>query len=524
MDVARGGEYLNTLRRESAGTSFAWGIVGVMVVVKLALHFGINLFGPYEFHRDEFLYMAMGEHLRLWHMDFPPFIALVAELSRSILGDSLFAVRMFPALFSAGLLVFAAVIAKEMGGGRTAQLLAAFFVFANILFLRTGNLFQPVVFDQVWWTIALLALVRLGNTDDRRWWILFGVACGFGLLAKFSILVFGLATLIGLVISARRRDLLTSWPWYAALIVFAVGSPSIVGQIQLGFPVLDQMGDLRGAQLARVTPVDFLVGQVRWGPQGLVALAGLIALLFQRSLRSFRIVGWTCLATLVLLMALHGKPYYAGPIHPVLFAAGAVLLERFKVPLWSAVLRWAVVAAVVGYSALTFPISLPILAPPTMVKYLEGLGSDDAVTTNIGNIERLPQDFADMLGWEAQVDAVAQVYHSLDPEEQEQAVLLGSNYGEAGAMDFYGPHRGLPKAISYVGTYWFFGPGDKPGDVVISIGFSYEDMADYFDTVTPAAHVVNHYAVAEQRDLIVYVCRGPSQTVQEVWPSLAGEQ
>jgi hypothetical protein len=502
----------------------AVGIIVALVAIKLALHFGINLFGPYEFHRDEFLYMAMGEHLRLWHMDFPPFIALISEFSRSILGDSLFAVRLFPALFSASLLVLAAVIAKELGGGRLAQILAGFFVFANILFLRAGNLFQPVVFDQVWWTAALVALVRLGNTRDRRWWILFGVACGFGLLSKFSIRVFGLATLIGLVVSARRRDLLTPWPWYAALIAFVIGSPSIVGQIQLGFPVLDQMGDLRGAQLARVTPVDFMVGQLRWGPQGFVALTGMVALLFHRNLHSFRLVGWTCLAALVLLMVLHGKPYYAGPLHPALFAAGAVLLERFKVPRWSAVLRWGVVAAVAGYSALTFPLSLPILAPPTMVKYLERLGSDDAVTTNIGNIERLPQDFADMLGWETQVDAVAQVFHSLDPAEQEQAVLLGSNYGEAGAIDFYGPRRGLPKAIAYVGTYWFFGPGDKPGNVVISIGFSYKDMADFFDTVTTAAHVMNHFAVAEQRDLFVYVGRGPSQTVQEIWPSLAGEQ
>jgi len=515
---------LNTIRQESASTGLAWGVIGGLVVVKLALHFGINLFGPYEFHRDEFLYMAMGEHLQLWHMDFPPFIALISEFSRGILGDSLFAVRLFPALFSAVLLVLAAVIAKEMGGGRLAQVLAAFLVFANILFLRAGNLFQPVVFDQVWWTVALLALVRLGKTNDQRWWILFGVACGFGLLSKFSILVFGLATLIGLVISARRPELLTPWPWYAAVMAFAIGSPSIVGQIQLGFPVLDQMGDLRGAQLARVTPVDFMVGQLRWGPQGFVALAGIVALLFHRSLHSFRIVGWTCLAALVLLIVLHGKPYYAGPVHPTLLAAGAVMLEQFKAPRWSAVLRWVVVVAVVGYSALTLPIALPILAPPTMVKYLGWLGSEDAVTTNVGAIERLPQDFADMVGWETQVDAVAQVFHSLDPAEQERAVLLGSNYGEAGAINFYGPRRGLPQAIAYVGTYWFFGPGDKPGDVVISIGFTYDDMADFFDTVTPAAHVVNHHAVAEQRDLFVYVCRGPSQTLQEVWPSLAGEQ
>jgi hypothetical protein len=509
-------------RRPSA--TLAWGVIAGLVALKLALHFGVTLFGPYEFHRDEFLYMAMGEHLRVWRMDFPPFIALLSELTRWVFGDSIFAVRLFPALFSASLMVFAAVIAHELGGGRFAQALAAVCVLANIMFMRVGGLFQPVVLDQVWWTVALFALVKLGKTNDPGWWLLFGIACGLGLLSKFSILLFGLAALIGLVLSARRREILTPWPWYAALLAFLIGCPGIVGQIRLGFPVLDQMADLRGAQLARVTPLGFFVDQMGWGPQWLIALAGLGALLFRRELRPFRIVGWTCLAALLLLMLLHGKSYYAGPIHPTLFAAGAVLLERFRVRVWSPLLRASAVAIVLAYWVATFPLSLPVLAPAVMVRYLDRLGSDDAVTTNVGNIERLPQDFADMLGWEAQVDAVAQVFHGLPPEDRERAVLLGSNYGEAGAIDFYGPSRGLPKAIAYVGTYWFFGPGDKPGDVLISIGFSYDDMASFFDSVTTAAHVMNRYAVAEQRDLFVYVCRGPRETVQQVWPSLAGEQ
>ncbi|UCD25270.1 MAG: glycosyltransferase family 39 protein, partial [Gemmatimonadota bacterium] len=225
---------MNRAKPESGSTRLAWSIVGLMVVVKLALHFGVNLLGPYEFHRDEFLYMAMGEHLQLWSMDFPPFIAIVSEFTRSLFGNSLFAIRLFPALFGAALLVLAATLARDLGGRRLAQLLAAFFVFASLLFMRAANLFQPVVFDQVWWTVALLALVKLGSSNDRRWWILFGVACGFGLLSKFSVLIFGLAALIGLLISTRRTDLLTPWPWYAALIAFAIGSPSIVGQIQLG--------------------------------------------------------------------------------------------------------------------------------------------------------------------------------------------------------------------------------------------------------------------------------------------------
>jgi hypothetical protein len=509
---------------DSARVPLAIGIIGSLAAIKLALHFSTNLFGPYEFHRDEFLYMAMGEHLRLWSMDFPPAIALISELERGLLGDSIFAIRLFPAVLSTLILVLAAAVARDLGGGRYAQALAALCVLANTLFLRSGNLFQPVVLDQLWWTLALFAIVKLGTSENQRWWILFGTACGFGLLSKFSMLVFGLATLIGLLVSKRRRALLTPWPWYGALIAFAIGSPSFVGQIRLGFPIIDQMGDLQNAQLARVTAGEFLRRQLMWGPGAIIAAAGLVTLLATRKLRPFRIVGWTCLAAFVLLIALHGKPYYVGPIYPTLFAAGAVFLGELRVPRWSPMLRWAAVAATAAYGMVLLPLGLPVLAPPVMEEYLARLGSRTAVTTNVGAVERLPQDYADMLGWEAQVDSIVSVYHSLAPEEQQEAVLLASNYGEAGAIDFYGPEIGLPNAIAIVGTYWFFGPGDKPGNVTIAHGFTLDDLDGRFESVTPARRVTNPYAVAEQRDLTIFVCRNPYQTLQEMWPSFEGEQ
>ena len=187
-------------------------------------------------------------------------------------------------------------------------------------------------------------------------------------------------------------------------------------------------------------------------------------------------------------------------------------------------LRWTSVAATAAYGMIILPLGLPILAPPGMEEYLARLGSRTAVTTNVGAVERLPQDYADMLGWEVQVDSVARVYHSLASEEQQRAVLLASNYGEAGAIDFYGPERGLPNAIAFVGTYWFFGPGDKPGNVTIAHGFTIADLDGRFESVTPASRLTHPYAVAEQRDLTVFVCRNPYQTLQEVWPSFEGER
>ncbi len=501
----------------------AVGVISAIAASKFLLHSFANLFGPYEFHRDEFLYFAMGDHLRLWHMDFPPFIAMVSETTRWLLGDSLFALRLPPALASIALLVIAALTARELGGGRFAQGLAAFAVLANSLFLRTGNLFQPVAFDQLWWTIGLFALVKLCRTDEPRWWLAFGVACGFGLLSKFSVLIFGFATFVALLVTPARRWLATPWPWVAGVIAFAIGSPSFVGQITLGFPLLDQMEDLRGAQLARVTALSFIVDQPRMGLGFLLAVLGAGALATGRTWRAYRLVGWTGIFAFVTLIVLHGKSYYIGPIYPVLYGAGAVILERFRVPRWGAVARWGMVTILAVYLAVLFPLGLPVLPPATMDRYLVAIGLQSAAETNRGDQERIPQDYADMLNWELQVQEVARVYRSLPPGEREQAVILASNYGEAGAIDFYGPRYQLPSAVSFVGSYWFFGPGALPGEIIIMHGFRAEEVTDYCGSLTPRGQVTHPYAVSEERDLTLFICRETRQTLQEIWPSLEGE-
>jgi hypothetical protein len=247
--------------------------------VKLGLHIVTSLVTPYEIHRDAFLYFAMGEHLSLFQMDFPPAIALLAELVRGLLGDSLFAIRLVPATFGTATVVLAVLIARELGGGRFAQGMAAVCVLANPLFLRSSVLFQPVVLDQFAWTLGFYALARLSRTDDVRWWIALGVATGFGLLAKFTIGVFGVAVVVALVLTRGFTWLRDRGPWLALALAVIIGSPSIIGQIGLELPVLSYMADLREAQLVRVSAVDFITGQVTLGPTSLLAAAGVIFLL-----------------------------------------------------------------------------------------------------------------------------------------------------------------------------------------------------------------------------------------------------
>ena len=253
------------LDMERPRPAFAQRAVGAVVLLVIVMHVVVNLVTPYEVHRDEFLYMAMGQHLRLWRMDFPPGLALVSLLERGLLGDSLAAIRFLPAVASGAVALVAALVARELGGRRFAQWSAALLAVVSPFALRSGGLFQPVVFDTLWWTLGLYALVRLCADESdaavRTWWIAYGVACGIGLLFKFSILFFGAATFAALLATRRRRDLLTPWPWVAFLITIALGSPSIVGQIRLGYPVVGQMATLQRTQLVHVGLADFVVAQ-----------------------------------------------------------------------------------------------------------------------------------------------------------------------------------------------------------------------------------------------------------------------
>lgn len=496
-------------------------VLGLAAAV-LALHLITNAVSPYGFHRDEFLYFAMGRHLRLFRMDFPPAMALLHDATR-FLGDSRVALRLLPALAAAAVVALGGLTAREVGGGRFAQAFTALAVGCSTFVLRSGNLFHPVVFDALWWTVGFYTLVRLCGGDPRpgRWWLLLALAGGAGLLTKFSILLLGFAVLVGLLATRWRRALLTGWPWLALALALALGSPSIVGQIALGWPLVGQMRSLREFQLQHVSVAGFFVEQALLGPAMLVAAAGLGALLLAPAMRAYRLVGWACLTVWVLLVAFHGKGYYAGGTYVVLFAAGAAALERVRARAGPHLRGWAV-GLTAGYGLVAVPFGLPILKPAAMEVYAHAVGGAAALRDVQGYMLRLPLDYADMLGWPDRVAALGAAYQSLPPAERSEAVVLAGSYGLAGAADFYGPRFGLPPAVCGVGSYWFFGPGARPGGVALAIGMSREDLQVLYDSVEAAGHLVNPWAARWEQDLTIYIARRPRTTLQAVWPAWAG--
>ena len=565
-------------------TWWAWALAAATVVG----HVAVNRASPYGVHRDELLYLAMGEHLQLWRMDFPPFMALAAELTRALVGDarvagSVAALRLGPALAAGALVLLAALLAREFGGRRGPQFLAAGAVACSPMFLRTGTLFQPVVFDQLWWTLGFLALVRLGRHADegarpwaprrltpasleivpgdravdrrasdvpRRWWrardardwLVLGAAGGLGLLTKFSIAFFAAGVLAGVLATPLRRRLRTPGPWAAAALALALGAPSVVGQLRLGWPVAGQMAHLQATQLARVGPAGFFLDQLPHGPGLLLALLGLVALLASfrlpepaalASLRAGRAAGVAALTAVLLLAVGRGKGYYAGPVYPLLWAAGAAALgtrrwglhpESRRAHLGARLRLAAAGVLVAAYGALTLPLGLPILPPEPMARYAAWLGV--GTETNTGGRLALPQDYADMLGWPELAGAVADAWRRLPPEARESAAIVAGNYGEAGALALYGPRLDLPAPVSPAGSFWFFGPGERVGDPILAVGIPAADLAPACGAVRPLGvvrHARTRWLVPEEQDVPMVLCERPRRTLHELWPSLVGK-
>jgi len=268
--------------------------------------------------------------------------------------------------------------------------------------------------------------------------------------------------------------------------------------------------------LSRVTYADFLGGQA-WmlGPALVLALAGWAWLLLATRARPFRVIGLACSAAFLLLMGLHGKAYYIGPIYPTLFAAGAVWLT--SLPGKAGRLGVAGAALVlVAAGTISLPFGLPILPPESMARFAQKMGSKAAVTTNRGSVLALPQDYADMLGWEDQVQAVARVFKTLPRQQQRQTGLIARNYGEAGALDFYGPRHGLPRRIMLPDDFRLW-PADDGCKTVVTLGIKPKDLERYFRSVKLVLYYDNPWRVKEERNVPICIADEPIAPISDAW-------
>jgi hypothetical protein len=496
------------------------GALGLVFIAVMSLSLHLLVHPAYGFHRDELLYLAMGDHLQPL-MPFPPLIAWLAQLARALPLELLTAVRLLPALAAATLPVLAAMICHMLGGSRRAQFVAALAVLVAPLFLRAGTLFQPVVFEQVWWCLATLGLAHLLAGRAREWWLVVGAALGLAALTKFSVAFLAVGVLVAIVFSPLRQDFRARWLWLGAAVGLALALPSVLGQIAWDWPFLEQSRALREHQLGNFDRLEFVVGQsLMLGPGAPLWLIGLVALLVSQWLRPFRALGLLAATVFLLLLFSGGKDYYFGPVHPLLIAAAATILGGWleKPLVFGGVSLWLVAGGLV-----LLPMGVPLLAPRPMAQYAEALGITEATETNYGGTLPLPQDYADMIGWPDLADTVSAVFHRLSPQERGVAAILGNNYGRTGAVALFGRGLGLPYPVSRHGDFYFWGARGASGEVTILMGGTREQWEQYWGDVTDAARTSNSWGVDEEQSVPIFVARRPRLDLRALFAKLGPE-
>ncbi|MDZ7291983.1 MAG: glycosyltransferase family 39 protein [candidate division KSB1 bacterium] len=412
----------------------------------------------------------------------------------------------------------AGLMARELGGGRLAQILAALATLVAPVFLGTDHVLTMNPFDQLLWMLATFILIRLLKTENPKLWIWFGFVVGIGLMNKLSMVFFGFALIVALVLTPNRKYFAAKWLWLGGLIALVIFSPYLIWQIKHGWQTLEFYGRYAAGKTYPVSPLEFLGQQILTiHPFTLpLWLAGLFFYLFSETGKPYRLLGWIYVVLFVVFMLQRAKFYFLSPAYPMLFAAGALVFEQFtqrRTWIWA---RPVYIALLIGGGILLAPVAIPVLPVETFIKYagVTGIGE---VKTERHTQGRLPQFYADMFGWEEMVATVAKVYHSLPPEDQARCCISAGNYGEAGAVDFFGKKYGLPKAVCGHNNYWLWGPRDCTGEVIIELGGTEAGLKNVFYEVELAAVFTCDYCMPYENNLPIYLCRKLKIPVAQAW-------
>jgi hypothetical protein len=551
---------------------FATGmaIVWAIALAKLVFHIYFN--SRYGYFRDELGYMACGDHLQWGYVDQPPMVPFLVHFSRVLLGDSLRSIRFFPALASSFLIVQTAVLARELGGRRYALILSAVCALVAPQYLSNAGLLGTNCLEPNFWMGCAYFVILAIKRDNPRYWLWFGVCAGLGLENKYSIAVFGLGIVVGLLLTEHRRFLFGKWSrvkwiWISGLVAFLIFLPNLLWNIHNHWPFAQLMHNIRAEGRDVVLgPFDYFFQQMLLvnlfaAP---VWLIGLFALLFSARLKPYRVLGWCYLVCYAFFFAAHGKNYYLAPVYPMLFAAGAVVIEAAleiksapdhesktapkgrhslaqdgspgnnhntatspagTAPLLGRILKPLIVVLLLANGIYLVPITVPVLSPEQFLAYAKKLPFKLPIMEHSHARAALPQWYSDQFGWKEIADEATVAWNQLPADERgsdrnKACGIYAQDYGQAGAIDFFGPKLGLPPALSGDRTYWLWGPRGYSGNCLIVLDDRRERLQQLFEEVDfVGLSPDNEWAL--ESEISVYICRKPKfGTLADLWPKL----
>ena len=477
----------------------------------------------YGIFRDEMYYLSCAKRLAWGYVDHPPLVALLTRIWTAVAGDGLRALRLLPAIAVGGAAALAGSTARAMGGGRFAVALAGLATGLAPIVLSLGSILSMNAIDVLVWAALFRIVAAILAGGDERLWLAFGALAGLGLLNKISVLFLGFGLVVGLVL-ARRWELFRSrYLWLGGAAAALLFAPHLVWQQIHGWPTLEFMANAARDKNVDYATADFLREQLlQTGPvNALVWIAGLAALFAQESLRRFRPFAWAYLAILAVMLSTAAKPYYLAPVYPVLWAAGAVAIERATLG-WKARTAFRAAAAIllVGSALALAPLARPILAVDSYVRYAAALGQSPG-SDERHQLGRLPQFFADMQEWREMAVAVGEAAAKLTPEERAAACVFGQDYGQAGTVERFAEELALPPAISTHNSWFLWGPGRcAESDVFLVIDEARGRLDELFESVEPAALFDCRDCMPYEDNQTVWIVRRPKAGLGDIWAGI----
>jgi 4-amino-4-deoxy-L-arabinose transferase-like glycosyltransferase len=477
--------------------------------------------GRYGYFTDELYYLACSHHLAWGYVDQPPLIALVTWITRQLLGESLIALRLVPAMASAAEIALTGLIARELGGGRFAQMLACVAALVAPGILISDSLLTMNAFEPLFWLACAYLFIRIVRSGDQRLWLWIGGLAGIGLENKYSMLIFGAGLVLGTVLTPQRRFFLSPWPWIGGAIAFLIFLPNLLWNFEHHFPFLELHANIqRSGRDVPLSPLAFFAEEaLTLLPLTLpIWLAGLWFFIFTEAGKPFRALGWAWLFTAAVIAALSPRIYYLYPAMPILLAAGSVAWESWLAQPRYAVPKFAYVALMIVGGAIVAPLAVPILPVETYIRYTNAMHlRPPRIETHA--LGPLPQIYADQFGWPEMAAAVARVYNALPKDVRAHTAIFGQNYGQAGAIDLFGPRYGLPPAISGHQNYFLWGPRGYTGESMIVLDDTQETLEKICTHVKKVAHFEHPYSMPYQHFDIFY-CQGLRPPLKVLWPKI----
>jgi 4-amino-4-deoxy-L-arabinose transferase-like glycosyltransferase len=469
------------------------------------LHIAVN--NRYGFHRDELLSLDNARHLAWGYVVYPPLTPFLARIELVLFGPSLRGFRFFVAVAQGLAPLFTGLAARAIGARRWAQLVAASAVSITGFSLVNGSFMSYASLDYLWWILAGWALVRLLGFQNPRWWIAAGAFIGLGLMTRYTMGLLILGILGGLAFTPARRWFRSPWFWGAAALAFLLCLPNFLWQLHHHFIWLQWIHSIHRRDMGRGWTDSFLLNQFWKTTNSMTVplwLAGLWFLFAARDGRPWRLLGWMYAIPFLVLLALHGRDYYLAPAYPMLFAAGAVQIER-----WLPSLRPGTAREVRRFIAIAFPISGVVVAALTLP--IAPPGSAWWTLADSAN-----SVFKSQFGWPEMVATIAQVRDALPAQDKDHLAILVGDDGETGAIDLYGSAYHLPQAISGMNSAWYRSYGDPPPQTVLAVNMDPDFLGRSFTSCRVAARLPHPRGIVNDTILTdeIYVCRG----LRTPWP------